>query len=269
MTKQRNRKQSEKKAQVPDPRHEQSLRRTEAVRAAIEAHLVEFDHHKGALLNMLRDAHCHSHKSEPFNEDKWRFYLTNVAGIFFWQARAKQEMMPIADREARLRQLAKHLGNARGMTDKAMQDDVGDDLFSAWWEGTNEPRASVVRNDDGSFSLVRIADEMFKEAVAGLAALETAALRATSEAHEERTGHGRPRRGIVPPDCIDTLWPLYRDSTGAEPGTGHGPFVRFVHAFLSAIRVNISEEYVVELVQNARSRAHINPSKGDLSPFDD
>jgi hypothetical protein len=61
------------------------------------------------------------------------------------------------------------------MTDKAMQDDVGDDLFSAWWEGTNEPRASVVRNDDGSFSLVRIADEMFKEAVAGLAALETAA----------------------------------------------------------------------------------------------
>jgi post-segregation antitoxin (ccd killing protein) len=70
-----------------------------------------------------------------------------------------------------LRELAKALGNARGMTDKAMQDDVGNHLFSAWWEGTNEPRASVVRNDDGSFALVRIADEMFKDAVWGVSPL--------------------------------------------------------------------------------------------------
>jgi hypothetical protein len=45
------------------------------------------------------------------------------------------------------------------MTDRAMQDDVGNDLFSAWWEGTNE---SVVRDDDGSIVQVRTIDEMFK-----------------------------------------------------------------------------------------------------------
>jgi EmrB/QacA subfamily drug resistance transporter len=68
---------------------------------------------------------------------------------------------------------------------------------------------------------------------------------------------------------FDTLWALYRDSTGAEPGAGHGPFVRFVCAFLAAIRASVSEKYVVELVQNARSRTRTNPSKEGPSPFDD
>ena len=139
MTTKHDQKQSEKKEPVPDARHEQSLRRTEAVKAAIEARLLEFDQHKGLLLNILRDAHHRSHKSEPFNEDKWWHYLTSLAHTHYWQARVKQETMPAADREARLRELAKALGKARGITDKAMQDDVGDDLFSAWWEGTDEP----------------------------------------------------------------------------------------------------------------------------------
>jgi hypothetical protein len=241
--------------------------KTEAVRAAIEARFVEFDHHKEALLSILRDAHNHSPKSEPFNDDKWWFHLTSLARIYSWQARVKQERMPVADREARLHELAKALGKARDLTDKAMQDDVGDDLFSAWWDETDEPPASVVWNDDGSFAPVRNADEMFKETVAALAALATAALRAASEVHEKRTGRGRT--GTVPPDCIDTLWVLYRDSTGTEPGAGHGPFVRFVCAFLAAIRANVSEDYVVELAQKARSRARTYSSKEGPSPFDD
>jgi hypothetical protein len=241
--------------------------RTEAVRAAIEARLVEFDHHKGPLLNILRDAHNNSPKSEPFNDDKWWLQLTILGNLYSGQAIGKKETMPVADREARLRELAKASGKARDLTDKAMKDDVGDDLFSAWWEETNELRASVVWNDDGSFAPVRNADEMFEEAVAGLAALEKAARRAANEAHEKRTGRGRT--GTVPPDCIDTLWVLYRDSTGAEPGAGHGPFVRFVCAFLAAIRANVSEEYAVELAQKARSRMRTYSSKGISSPFDD
>jgi hypothetical protein len=241
--------------------------RTKAVRADIEARLVEFDHHKEPLLNILRDAHNHSPKSEPFNEDKWWFHLGSLARIYSWQARVKQETMPVAEREARLRALAKALGNARGLTDKALQDDVGDDLFSAWWEETNEPPGSMVRNSDDSIALVPNADEKFREAVTGLAALEAAARQAVSEAHDKRTGRGRT--GTVPPDCIDTLWLLYRDSTGMEPGAGHGPFVRFVCAFLAAIRANVSEDHVVDLAQKARSRAHTTPSKEGSSPFDD
>jgi hypothetical protein len=269
MTTQHNQKQREEKEPVPDARHEQSLRRTDAVKAAIKVRLVEFDHHKEALLTILRDAHSHGPKSEPFDADKSWSHLTGLASVCYWQARVKQETMPVADREARLRELAKALGKARDMTDKAMQDDVGDDLLSAWWEETNEPRASVARNDDGSFALVRIADEMFKEAVAGLAALETAALRAASEAHEQRAGHSGPKRGTMLLDYIGTLAFLYRDSTGAKPGTGRGPFVRFVCAFLAAIRANISEEYAVELAQNARSWARTNSSKWTSSPFGD
>jgi hypothetical protein len=259
MTTQNEQKKSEEKS--PDAK-------TEAFKAAIEADLVEFDRRKEALLASLRAAHKDGPKSEPFNEDKWSYYLTDFARIFFWQARVKQETMPVADRdrEARLRELAKALGKARGMADKAMQDDVGNDLFSAWWEGTDEP-LSMVRDDDGSIVLVRTANEMFKEAVTGLAALETAARLAASEARKERTRRGRARRRTVPPDCIDTLWVLYRESTGVEPGAGYGPFVRFAGAFLDAMRANVSEEYVVELAQKARYRAHAN--KGELSPFDD
>jgi hypothetical protein len=236
MTTQRNHKQSEEKEPVPDARHEQSLRR---VNAAIEAGLVEFDRHKKELLTILRDAYDRGLKPEPFDEDKTWSHLTSLARIHYWQARVKQETMPVADREARLRELAKALGKARGVTDKAMQDDVGDDLLSAWLERTDEPRASVVRNDDGSFALVRIADEMFKEAVAGLAALETAARRAASEAREQRAGHSGPKRATMLLDYIGTLAALYRDSTGAKPGAGLGPFVRFVCAFLAAIRDNM------------------------------
>ena len=264
MTTKHKQKQSEKKEPVPDARHEQSLRRAKAVKAAIEARLLEFDQHKGLLLNILRDAH--NHKSEPFNEDKWWHHLTSLAHTHYWQTRVKQETMPAADREARLRELAKALGKARSMTDKAMQDDVSNDLFSAWWEGTDEP-LSVVRDDNGSIVLVRTAEELFKEAVADLAALETAALRAASEAHE-RTRHRGRRRWTVPPDCINALWVLYRGSTGVEPGAGHGPFVRFVCAFLAAIRANVSEDYVVDLVKDARSQVRGNSSKWGPSPFE-
>src|ERR1019366_8769928 len=83
--------------------------RTQAVKAAIEVRLVEFDHHKEVLLNILRDAYNHSPKSKPFDERKsWR-YLTSVASIYHHQKIVKQETMPVADREARLRELAKAL----------------------------------------------------------------------------------------------------------------------------------------------------------------
>ena len=268
MTTQHKQNQSEEKGPAPDARHEQSFRRTEQSRQPLRWAWWSSTTTRKCCLTFCAMRTTTAPSPSPLMNTNRGVVSPVVARMYYRQTIVKQETMPVADREARLRELAKALGKARGMTDKAMQDDVGDDLFSAWWEGTNEPRASVVRNDDGSIALVGIADEMFKEAVAGLAALETAALRAASEAHEERTRHRGPRRGTVPPDCIDTLAAVYRGSTGAKPGAGHGPFVRFVCAFLAAIRANISEDYVVELAQNARSRARTNCSKWAPSPFD-
>jgi hypothetical protein len=152
-----------------------------------------------------------------------------------------------------------------------MLDCVGDDLFSAWCEGTDEPLASVVRNSDGSLTYLRMPEEMFKKAVASLAALETAALRAADEAYKNRAGLGRPKgTAVLPAGYIEALAATYRESTGVKPGVGPGPFVRFVCAYLAAVgRANISEEYVVELAQKARSWARAHPSEWAPSPFDD
>ncbi len=63
--------------------------KTEEFKAAIEADLLEFGRRKEALLTKLRDAHNDGPKSEPFNEAKWSYYLTDFARIFFSQARLK------------------------------------------------------------------------------------------------------------------------------------------------------------------------------------
>jgi hypothetical protein len=51
---------------------------------------LEFDHHKEALLTMLRDAYDRGPKSEPFDEPKSWIHLTGLARIYCWQARVKK-----------------------------------------------------------------------------------------------------------------------------------------------------------------------------------
>jgi hypothetical protein len=242
---------------------------TERIHAAIDVGLGTFEQHKTTLITILRDAHDGRLKSEPFDEPKSWSCLTSLAHSFFWQARLKLETMPAANRKQRLDELARVLTRSRTIVDAAMQDDVGDDLFSSWCEGTNEPLVSLVRNDDGSLAPVRGPEKMFKKAVVSLAALETAAVHAAKQMR--RPGRGR-RKGttVLPVGYIEALATLYRETTGSKPGTGSGPFVRFVYAFLAAVGVaNISEGHVAELAQAARSWAHTHPSGWAPSPFDD
>jgi hypothetical protein len=242
---------------------------TERILSAIDAGLVRFEQHKPALITILRNAHDGVLQPEPFDETKSWSGLTSLARSFFWRARVSQETMPAADRMPRLDQLATALKKSRAIVDAAMQDDIGDDLFSAWCEGTDEPLVSLVRNDDGSLATVRMPEETFKKAVESLAALETAALHAAN--HEKRPGRGR-RKGttVLSAGYIEVLAARYREATGAKPGAGRGPFVRFVCAFLAAIgKANISEDYVIELARAARSSARTRPSGWASSPFDD
>lgn len=236
----------------------------ERIHSAIEVGLGRFEQHKTTLITILRDAH-----DGQFDEPKSWSRLTSLARSFFWQARLKLERVPAVTRKSRLDELARALRRSRFLVDAAMQDQVGDDLFSSWCEGTNEPLLSVVRNDDGSSTAVRGPEEMFKKAVASLAALETAAFHAANQV--KRPGRGR-RTGtaVLPVGYIEALATLYRETTGSKPGTGSGPFVRFVSAFLAAVgAANISEDYVVELAQAARSWALTHPSDWATSPFDD
>ena len=121
-------------------------------------------------------------KSELFDADQAWSRLTSLAESYFWNAKAKQEEMPSAKRVARLLELAKALGHARTMIDRAMQDQVGDLLRASWWEGTNGC-AKVDRffqgYGDGRYVDVQHKFKRVVETeVARLAALEAAATRA-------------------------------------------------------------------------------------------
>jgi len=238
----------------------------EVIHAAIEAGLGRFEQHKTALIAILRDAHRGPPK---FDELKSWSFLTRLAHSFFWQARSKLETMPGARRKSRLDELARALKHSRTLVDAAMQDQVGDDLFSSWCAGINEPLVSLVRNNDGSLAAVLGPEELFRKAVSGLAGLETAALHSADQVKSPGRGR-RPGTTVLPVGFIEALAALYRETTRRKPGTGSGPFVRFVCAFMAAVGMaNISTDHVEKLAQAAASRAHTHPSGWAPSAFDD
>jgi hypothetical protein len=236
--------------------------RMEAFRAAIDAGLLRFEHHKEALLDILRGARNPKTKSEPFEEDKWWLRLTNLAGTYFWEEK-QREMMPSGDRAKRLLILAKALEKARSLTDAAMEDEVGDDLFSAWQKEISDPPVSVILNHNGALTLIQNAEERFKKEVAGLAALGIAAQKAADAARRERVGGGRARgTSALPPGYILTLADFYRKSTAIEPGAGDGLFAKFARAFLDAVgkKDRITERHLTETIEDAFVQERKNPA---------
>ena len=219
-----------------------------------DAKLIAFDQHKKALLDHLRKKRIG--KSQPFDVDQsWRV-LRHLAELYFWEAKIKPQKRPDSDHAERLRDLAKALGRARRKTEKAMQGDVGRDLFGACFARPNKPRTSVFSlnwvppDDDGeSFDWGDLADTI-KTVLAGLATLETAA----HTAADDMCTVGRPKgTSVLPVGYIRALADLYRKSTGHQPRAGGGPFTKFVRAFLNAVgRSSIAAVTVIDAIKNAR-----------------
>jgi hypothetical protein len=227
-------------------------------RRAINASTDAFVRHKAALLNHLQQVNEGGPKSKLFDAEKsWR-HLGFLAMQYFFHERERQERKPIAGQVKRLRSLAKALGRARGLVEKAIQDDIGDFLFLAW-------RDANVRYDidpTPPFTLVLIDDE-FKKVIASLPALETAALRAADGIPKK---DGRPKgTALLPWEFIEVLAKIYRNSTGSNPGAGDGPFARFVYAFITALsRSNVEYLSVVDAIKDTRNQVRMRSS-----PFDD
>ena len=98
--------------------------RTETVKGAIDAGLKAFEQHKDTLLTILRNEYERDPKSEPFNPERsWR-RLIFLAGGHFWQRIVRQEIVPAADRRARLAKFANSLKQARYLVDGALRDEV-------------------------------------------------------------------------------------------------------------------------------------------------
>jgi hypothetical protein len=225
---------------------------------AIDASTDAFGRHKPALLNHLQQGYERGPKSKPFDAEKsWRG-LDRIAWMYFWHEGERRRTAPAADRVRRLRQLAKALGRARRLVEKATQDDVGNDLFSAWCD------ANVRYDIDPTppLTLVRIDDE-FEKVIASLPALEIAALRAADEITKK---DGRPRgTALLRWDFVEVLAKIYRNSTESKPGAGDGPFARFVYEFITALgRRNVEYPSIVDAIKDTRNQVRMRSS-----PFDD
>ena len=225
---------------------------------AIDVSTDAFGRHKAALLNHLQQVYESGPKSKPFDAEKLWHHLDRIAWMYFWHEGERQRTTPAADRVRRLRELAKALGRARRLLEKATQDDVGNDLFSAWCD------ANVRYDIDPTppLTLVRIDDE-FEKVIASLPALEIAALRAADEIPKK---DGRPRgTALLRWDFIEVLAKIYRNSTGSKPGAGDGPFARFVYEFITALgRRNVEYSSIVDAIKDTRNQARMHSS-----PFDD
>jgi hypothetical protein len=218
----------------------------------IATKLAAFNQHKKTLLDELRNGGKPGLKSDPFDAAKSWGDLIRLAQLFFWGEITKQETMPVADLVKRLRQLARALGRAHSLANRAMQDDVGVELFRRRFAEKNiSPASALLIDEDESSVATRIAGEI-KEVVAGIATLETAAL-AAAATNDVPKKAGRP--ALLPRDCIQGLGRVYRNSTGSKPGLGDGPFARFVLEFLTAVgRPNFEYDSVIDAIKDAHSR---------------
>jgi hypothetical protein len=151
--------------------------------------------------------------------------------------------MPVAVIK-RLDQIAKALGRARMLLDKANQDTVSSELFRGWCAEAKISYAKALTAD-----LSRAYEEVVSMP-ARVKRLEMAARRA---AKDMRPVRGRPKGTMVLPQfCVEALAKAYRTSTELTPGRGYGPFARFVYDFLIAIGQRVlAYRSVVDVIKSS------------------
>jgi hypothetical protein len=161
-----------------------NLKSSDSGPEAEDVTLTEFDKHK--LVDILRAGHERERgsMSEPFDEaGAWR-RLSGLARSHIAKRNVKRATKPFY-RIDRLRDIAKILRRAHRLVDRTMQPDIGDDLFSAWWEVTGSEHAKP----DGTFD-PRYMEREFKQLVKSLGVLENAASYGAD--HVERAKRGKP-----------------------------------------------------------------------------
>jgi hypothetical protein len=242
--------------------------RMKAFKAEVESNLNRLSGHKKQLLSLLSDSYDRGTKAEPFDADKSWSRIETTAYQYFARQILKQTVTSGADRGARYRVISDTARKAISMIDEARRyPDLGNDLIKAWLEGTKELSDATDQFGDRLYIELEFYRK-FDKALESLTELEAAANQAA--ANEVHKGRGRPKgTSDLPWNYIYALAEDYRKSTGLKPGAGEGPFARFVRAFLTAIgQDEKSEDYVIDVIKDARIEARKNPRKSKPSPFD-
>ena len=232
----------------------------EAIKAAFEARLIAFDCHRDDFLSMLQKVHERGPKAKSFDKNNaWR-HLRFIAWCFLQGERRREEQkmeVPAADRLKRLRQLGTALGDARRKLDKAIHDAVRGGLYIEWCVAHGHP--------DFTDPIIDVFEREFNrvtaDVVAGLTALETAALCAADDVRQNQVRTpGRPGgTSLVEHGFILSLERVYRESTGKRAGAGAGPFAQFVKKFLEALgRKGIGQQSIIKAIKTTKKREEKN-----------
>jgi hypothetical protein len=188
--------------------------------------LHRFEKRKPTILGNLRDIHQKGPNTEPFDEkgawDGLKYFS------YFYVAR------PIARNRTRLSPDIRERFNKLAIDVEQVRLQLSELIES------NELRHAV---DAGQ----RIGVEVIQElaSVNSLAALQAA----FHEVCKVPVKLGRPHDRALWPGDVEHLAELYAESTGRKPGSGKGPFARFVQSVLSALGQNVSESHVIDVIK--------------------
>jgi hypothetical protein len=222
-------------------------------KAQTSKELAAFKQHKQTLLRLLL-----RHKfASACVETHWNA-LERCADHYF-HAQLPPPLSP-SERRKRLRNLADALRRASSLTERALKDDLGDDLYRAWC-AKHGLSSHLTAGLDAEGSILFLRAEQIKHMASELATLKEVADKAAMV--ELRVKSGRP--AILPRDLLQGLARVYRQATGLRPGRGDGPFADFAHAFAVAVGQKLfSHRGLVDAIQDAhRSR---KPSWFDGKP---
>jgi hypothetical protein len=212
---------------------------------------------------MLREAYDGGAQNEaPFDEERaWQRLQLSAWQYFQSEAHLNEKLleMPAANRIRLLRQLGNVLSSARQKTDEMLPAFRGP-LFVEWCVANGDPDFTdpIIAQYDIAF------DEMVDKMVAGLAALEKAALSAAASIPKRR---GPPSgTAALPRDFILLLESLYRVSTDRKAGAGPGPFARFVKGVATALGRDLPLQSVIEAIKDAKRREETCGAAGRWGP---
>ena len=202
---------------------------------------------KKGLLRSFATYREHGPKSEPLDVDSaWR-RLTSLAIQYFQRKTLRRKAVPTAERSERLGKIAKVLGKVCRLFDEAKQDDLINDLYSAWRDQIRERAGAKYGGDPDGLILHGAVPHEFARIIATLSRLHAAACKARDKVVRQE---GRPKGSILDPDIIDILAHQYRWSTGLKLDKLTDK-VEFVGTFLEAIGEarKRSKDYELEAIK--------------------
>jgi hypothetical protein len=209
--------------------------------------LDRFEERKPTILANLRNIHQQGPSTQPFDEKGASNALKFFSCSYVAWAIARKQTRPSPDIRERFKKLSVDMEQVRLPLDEL-------------W-------------DRGELSYVidagrRIGVDVIQEMLASLnslAALETAFSEACKHIPLKR---GRPRDRALRPAEVRQLAEVYAESTGCKPGSGKGPFARFVYAVLSALGQSVSEDHVIDVIKGAHLARGKKSSRGKKSKGD-